>query len=186
MNAAMRVFIAAGFGGASMEAIAREAGITKRTLYRRAANKRALFVLVVERMAANSGILRLSDIAEGPLEERLHAASKILLGWLLAPDAVAFYRIIVAEAPRHPGLAETVDGPFQQASEAIVGILAQDETRPLQTIRLGADMFVRLVAGEALDRAAQGLEPAGVTDHVRERGAAAVEFFLTAWRVWRV
>ncbi|WP_404478766.1 TetR/AcrR family transcriptional regulator C-terminal domain-containing protein [Novosphingobium sp. BL-52-GroH] len=113
------------------------------------------------------------------------AACDILLHWLLEPDALALYRMIIADAARHPGLAQTVDGPFQQASEAVAAILAVNDDRTAETIRLGADMFVRLVAGEALDRAAQGIEPAGITNHTRERSHAAVEFFVAGWSKWR-
>ncbi len=186
LAAALKVFINAGFQGASMEAIAREAGVTKRTLYRRARNKGDLFIDVVERLAQRAGMPQLSCIAPGPLEQRLAAASEILLAWLLEPRSLALYRLIVADAARHPGLARTVDGPFQRASNAIAAILAIDDPRPVDIVRLGADMFVRLVAGEALDRAAQGIEPAGVTAQVRERSSAAVDFFLAGWRTWRL
>ncbi|WP_236711297.1 TetR/AcrR family transcriptional regulator [Novosphingobium barchaimii] len=186
LAAALKVFIEAGFQAASMEAIAREAGVTKRTLYRRARNKGELFVDVVDRLAQQAGMPQLSCIAPGPLKQRLTSASEILLGWLLEPKALALYRLIVADAARHPGLARTVDGPFQRASDAVAAILALDDPRPAPTVRLGADMFVRLVAGEALDRAAQGIEPAAVTQQVRERSIAAVEFFLAGWRTWRV
>lgn len=186
LAAALRVFVEAGFQGASMEAIARAAGVTKRTLYRRASSKGELFVAVVESLAQRAGMPQLSCIAPGPLEQRLTSATEILLHWLLEPNALALYRLIVAEAARQPGLALTVDGPFQRASEAVAAILALDDPRPARTIRLGADMFVRLVAGEALDRAAQGIAPAGVTEKVRERSQAAVEFFLAGWRNWRV
>ncbi|WP_068080280.1 TetR/AcrR family transcriptional regulator [Novosphingobium rosa] len=186
MDAATRVFIEAGFRGASMEAIARDAGVTKRTLYRRAKTKSDLFVAVVERIARRAGVPQLSCVAAGTLEERLKTVSEIVLGWFLDPNAVALYRMIVAEAARQPGLALSVDGPFQRASEAVAAILAAGDERPASTVRLAADMFVRLVAGEALDRAAQGIEPAGVSAQTRERAHAAVAFFLAGWQTWRL
>lgn len=185
IDAAMTMFIEAGFQGASMEAIARAAGVTKRTLYRRAKTKSDLFVEVVERLARRSGVPNLSLVKTGALEERLKAASEILLGWLLAPEALALYRMVIADAARQPGLALSVDGPFQRASEAVAAILAEGDNRPAEAVRLGADMFVRLVAGEALDRAAQGIEPAGVSMKARERALVAVDFFLAGWRSWR-
>lgn len=184
LDAALAIFIEAGFQGASMEAIARRAGVTKRTLYRRARTKSDLFVEVVERLARQSGMPNLARVEAGPLEQRLRAAGEILLGWLLNPHAIALYRMIVAEAARQPGLALSVDGPFQRASTAIAAILAEDGARPAETVRMGADMFVRLVAGEALDRAAQGIEPAGVSDRTHARAMAAIAFFLAGWRSW--
>jgi AcrR family transcriptional regulator len=184
MAAAQKVFIEAGFHGASMEAIARAAGVTKRTLYRKARNKADLFVAVVERLAQRSGVPQLSRIAGATLEERLILASDIVLAWLLAPEALALYRMIVGEAERHPGLALMVDAPFQRVTQAIGAMLAEGDERPAAVIRQGADMFLRLIAGEALDRAAQGIEPAGVTQAKRERAHRAVAFFLAGWRHW--
>lgn len=184
LDAALEVFVAQGFRGASMEAIAREAGVTKRTLYRRARTKSALFVDVVERLALRSGVPELAHIKPGPLQQRLEAASEILLGWMLAPEAIALYRLIVADATTHPSLARSVDGPFQRASEALAAILAEGDERPAEVIRMGADMFVRLVAGEALDRAAQGIEPSGVSLRTQDRARAGVAFFLAGWASW--
>ncbi|MBT0670187.1 TetR/AcrR family transcriptional regulator [Novosphingobium profundi] len=184
LDAALEVFVAQGFRGASMEAIARAAGVTKRTLYRRARTKSALFVDVVERLALRSGVPELAHIKAGPLRQRLEAASEILLGWMLAPEAIALYRLIVADATTHPSLARSVDGPFQRASEALAAILAEGDERPAEVIRMGADMFVRLVAGEALDRAAQGIEPPGVSLRTQDRARVGVAFFLAGWASW--
>ncbi|QHI97433.1 TetR family transcriptional regulator [Xylophilus rhododendri] len=185
MDAALAVFIRCGYAGTSMEAIAREAGVTKRTLYRRAVSKPALFVEVVERLALKTGVPRLNRIAGATLEQKLRKASDIMLDWVLDPNALALYRMVVADAAHHPGLAATVDGPFQRATDAIAALLAQDGDRPAETVRLGAGMFLRLVISEPLDRAAQGIEAAGSTRQKRARAHTAVDFFLAGWRAWR-
>src|SRR5262245_46666661 len=46
-EAAVAIFVEMGYAGASMEAIAKAAGITRRSLYSRYADKRALFAGVI-------------------------------------------------------------------------------------------------------------------------------------------
>jgi len=185
MDAALAVFIAAGYAGASMEAIARKAGVTKRTLYLRAGSKAALFVAVVERLAGRAGVPSLAEIVGKSLEVKLKRASDIMLAWVLDPNALALYRMIVADAAHHPGLALTVDAPFQRAADAIAALLAEHDDRSAETLRLGAGMFLRLVTGEPLDRAAQGIESEGASPEKRARAHQAVDFFLAGWRGWR-
>jgi len=186
MDAAMAVFIEAGYAGASMEAVARAAGVTKRTLYRRAGSKSELFVAVVDRLAQRAGAPQLNQIKGATLERKLKVASDILLAWFLEPNAIALYRMIVADAARHPGLALTVDAPFQRATDAIAALLAVDDGRPPEIVRRGAGMFLRLVTAEPLDRAAQGIEAAGTSPAKRARAHVAVDFFLAGWRGWGV
>lgn len=184
MDAALAVFIECGYAGASMEAIARAAGVTKRTLYRHAPSKSGLFVEVVERLARRAGAPALDRIQGETLELRLKAASDLMLAWFLEPDAVALYRLIIADAAHHDGLALTVDAPFQRATDAVAALLAAEDDRPSEIVRLGAGMFLRLVTAEPLDRAAQGLESAGMSPAKRERAHVAVDFFLAGWQNW--
>jgi len=92
--------------------------------------------------------------------------------------------MVVANSAQHPGLALTVDAPFQRAIVDFAVILASEGDRSPEAASLGGGMFFRLVAGEALDRAAQGIEPPGISDDKRARAYTAVEFFLAGWRCW--
>lgn len=186
MEAATAVFLTSGFAGASMEAIARAAGVTKRTLYRRVKDKADLFVEVVERYGRRAGAPQLNHITGDTLEQKLKIASDIMLTWFLAPEAIALYRLIIADAARQPGLGSKVEGPLRRAADAIAAILGQDDPRPAATAQLGADMFLRLVTAEPLDRAVQGIEPSGMSAATRERAHIAVEFFLAGWKDWRL
>jgi TetR/AcrR family transcriptional repressor of mexJK operon len=182
LAAALAEFITRGFEGASMEGIARVAGVTKRTLYRRARDKQTLFVAVVERHASRSGALELAQIAGGALETRLKRASDVMLGWFLQPESLGLYRTIIAEAARRPDFGILADAPFRRATDAIAVMLAKDDQRDAGDIAFGAQMFLRMVTAEPLDKAVQGIEPPGMSPVKRARAHRAVEFFLAGWR----
>ncbi|MCC2978041.1 TetR/AcrR family transcriptional regulator [Sphingomonas sp. PL-96] len=184
LDAALGVFLAGGFQAASMEAIARAAGVTKRTLYRRAPDKQALFREVVGRHAQRAGAPALRRIQGETLEERLKVASDVMLAWFLQPASLALYRTIIAEAGRHPDLGRLAEAPFREAAEAIAAILADGDARSPEQVELGAQLFLRLITAEPLDKAIQAIEPPGTSPEKRARAHAAVDFFLVGWRNW--
>src|SRR6266404_9830032 len=105
LAAAKRSFLAAGFGAVSMDAIAREAGASKATVYAHFAGKEELFGAVIgrecERYFArfSAGELDPSDVRAS-----LTVLGRRFLELLLSPDAIALYRIILAEVTRFPVL----------------------------------------------------------------------------------
>lgn len=185
LAAAHTVFVTRGFEGASMEAIARAAGITKRTLYRRAATKELLFAAVIDRQERHAGAPRLREIGAGNLEQRLVEAADVVLAWFLDPDALGLYRVIIAEVPRQPMLSTATIQPFSRAADAIVEILGADDPRPTDDLHFGATTFLRLVTAEPLDLALQGVEPVGYDAAKRARTRRAVAFFVAGWRASR-
>jgi AcrR family transcriptional regulator len=185
LDAALKEFIERGFAGASMEGIARAAGVTKRTLYRRARDKSALFVAVVERHARLAGAPGLQQIRSGTLDERLKRASDVMLAWFLQPNSLGLYRTIISEAARRPDFGVQADAPFRHALAAIGIILADGDDRPPTAIAFGAQMFLRMVTAEPLDKGVQGIEPPGTSPTKRARAHQAVEFFLVGWRNWK-
>lgn len=185
LDAALAAFVRHGFDGTSMEAIARVAGVTKRTLYRHAKDKAALYLAVVERQARRAGAPQLRAIPAGPLDARLRRASDVLLAWFLNPNVLALHRMTIAEAARRPELGLMTDPILQRATDAIAAILAADDPRPPAVIRYGADMFLRIVTTDPLDRAARGIDTTGYTPKKQARAHEATAFFLRAWTDWR-
>ncbi|WP_240562970.1 MULTISPECIES: TetR/AcrR family transcriptional regulator [unclassified Mycobacterium] len=105
-KAAVATFVKYGYDGATMEAIARAAGITRRTLYARYPDKRAVFVDVIpwaltrrtEREADN-------DIDERDLRASLIALGRAGLARAIDPDIVRLTRIAMSESARFPEFA---------------------------------------------------------------------------------
>jgi AcrR family transcriptional regulator len=153
LTAAKRSFLAAGFGAVSMDAIAREAGVSKATVYAHFAGKQELFGAVVGRECERY----LARFSPGELDPCDVRASLCVLGrrfleLILSPDGIALYRIILGEVTRFPMLGEVFwhAGPERQRlqieaylkSATALGSLALADTR------LAAEQFVSLVRGE--------------------------------------
>lgn len=106
--AAEALFLAHGFEGVSMDAIAERAGITKQTVYSHVGNKEALFLDLVDRMTGGAGdALSVAapqpDIGTPPeifltrfAEEQLHI--------VVTPRLMKLRRMVIGEMNRFPEL----------------------------------------------------------------------------------
>lgn len=107
LQAATRVFLASGFYAANIDEVAREAGVSKPTIYKHFESKEELFHDVVMaqscRFTARVGNLHLQDM---PAEEGLKQFGFVYLSELLKPTVISLYRIAVTEAARFPKIAE--------------------------------------------------------------------------------
>jgi TetR/AcrR family transcriptional regulator, mexJK operon transcriptional repressor len=109
--AAEHLFLHAGFEGASMDAIALEARVSKQTLYRYYQNKETLFVAVLSQLA-------LQHLSERPwlslrntpmdslptLERALTRWAQEMIQQLMQPGYLGLLRLLIAELPRFPQL----------------------------------------------------------------------------------
>ena len=93
-----------GYANTSMEAIAAAAGISKRTLYARFADKGAVLRAVVADLVANRLPPFTAALAAPDLRTALTAAAAHLLDAALHPTGLGLYRLLVAEAGRIPEL----------------------------------------------------------------------------------
>jgi len=109
LDAATQLFLERGFEATSCEQVVALARAGKASLYARYPNKEALFAAVIRR-AVDSALAPASRVPTGqPLRERLIAVGISILEHSLQPNAVALMRVIIAEAPRMPELAQHVD-----------------------------------------------------------------------------
>jgi TetR/AcrR family transcriptional repressor of mexJK operon len=182
---AKRAFLAAGFGAVSMDTIAREAGVSKATVYAHFAGKEELFGAVIGRECERY----FARFSAGELDPRDVHASLMVLGrrfleLLLSPDALALHRIILAEVTRFPVLGEVFwrAGPERERAQ-IEGFLRSAAAAGALTLadtRLAAEQFVALVRGDVQLRHLLRLD----APDRREVGAAverAVTTFLRAF-----
>jgi AcrR family transcriptional regulator len=107
LDVAETLFLGHGFGTTSIEAVAKRAGISKRTFYHRFPGKERLFEAVVRRLMErwlppfDSGLLSPPDLADA-----LRAAAEYMLKIALTPEALALHRLVIHEAQRFPSLAQ--------------------------------------------------------------------------------
>ena len=84
VEAAGRLFGERGYEGTRLDAIAAAAGVTKPVLYRHFADKRALYLALLERHRADLGSFAGAIPAEGSVEARLRAVLDVWLDYVQA------------------------------------------------------------------------------------------------------
>ena len=107
LAAATRTFLAGGFGAVSMDTIAREAGVSKATVYAHFAGKEELFGAMVGRVCERHfETFSARELDPTDVRASLTTLGRRFLDLVLSPDAIAVHRIIVAEVTRFPALGE--------------------------------------------------------------------------------
>jgi AcrR family transcriptional regulator len=112
LDAALKVFAAQGYTGASMDAVAAEAGVTKPTLYSYFPSKESLFQAMM--LGKRDAML---DVFEHPSDQGM-VADLLVFAWAYAdtvmrPEMLALARLIIGEVQRFPeiGRAYQASGP---------------------------------------------------------------------------
>jgi TetR/AcrR family transcriptional regulator, mexJK operon transcriptional repressor len=157
LAAAKRAFLAAGFGAVSMDTIAREAGVSKATVYAHFAGKEELFGAVIERECERYfARFSPSELDPSDVGASLTVLGRRFLELLLSPDGIALYRIIVGEVTRFPRLGEVFwrAGPERQRLqiEAFLKSAIASGNLVLTDTRFAAEQFVSLVRGDIQPR----------------------------------
>ncbi|HWD57710.1 MAG TPA: TetR/AcrR family transcriptional regulator [Stellaceae bacterium] len=185
LAAAQRSFLAGGFGAVSMDAIAREAGASKATLYAYFASKEELFGAVVARESERYAQgFTAGELDPGDVAASLIAIAERFLGLLLKQDVIAINRIIIGEVARFPVLAEI----FWQAGPERVRVQLEDffrraadaGTLDIADTRLAAGQFASLVRGEIHLQCLLGLSEARPAT-IAAAARSAVATFLKAY-----
>src|SRR5215471_9702514 len=186
LAAAKRAFLAAGFGAVSMDTIAREAGVSKATVYAHFGSKEDLFGAVIERECEQY----FSRFSVDELDPRDVRASLTVLGrrfleLVLSPDAIALHRIILGEVTRFPTLGEVFwgAGPERQRAQIEAFLQSASAVGMLSFVdaRLAAEQFISLVRGEIQLRKLLHLEPEAGEREIDAVIAGAVDTFIRAF-----
>jgi AcrR family transcriptional regulator len=111
LDAALKIFAAQGFTGATMDAVATEAGLTKPTLYTYFPSKDDLFQALM--LAKRDLMLDVFDHPSGSMVADLWAFSWAYADTVMRPDMLSLARLIIGEVTRFPeiGRAYQASGP---------------------------------------------------------------------------
>jgi TetR/AcrR family transcriptional repressor of mexJK operon len=129
VEAATALFLDEGYGSTSVEAIAQRAGMSKRTLYARYANKEQIFAAVVRSIVDQLRPPRsVPLIEEGILQDVLVRLAGFILNAALAPKALGLFRLMVAESARFPELTSVAanQGAMFEAVNLISALLIRE------------------------------------------------------------
>ncbi len=124
LDTALSLFLDKGYELTTIEGLAAQLGMTKRTVYARYADKSALFRAAIERAIRRYIVpietVRASESAN--LEETLIRVAHIRIANLMTPEGLRLQRVLNAEAYRFPDI---FDHFFAQAAKPTVDYLAE-------------------------------------------------------------
>lgn len=189
LDVATTVFLTEGYGSASIETIAKAAGISKRTFYHRFKDKADLFAAVLHRMIERLRAPVSSPVFKGEtLEENLTWFAKAMLRTALSPQALALFRMMVSEVTRFPELMNIMDreGARRIVVDNITHLLLEKQSQvggklSPEKARFAAEEFLMMVIALP-QRRALGLGPALNPAEIEAWGANAVKLFLNGLR----
>lgn len=186
LEGARQVFLRDGFEGASVDDIAREAAVSKATLYSYFPDKRLMFIEVfrseLERETDDGSELARMDL---PVTQVLPIIARMICNHLSSEFGTRIYRISVAESERFPILAREYyeAGPARVRSHLITYFAARIEKGELQIddLELAADQLLQLCSAVVQDRAIF-LGPDQVTEDMIQRVCdGAVRTFMACY-----
>jgi AcrR family transcriptional regulator len=184
LEGAHRVFMDMGYDASSMNDIAREAGVSKGTLYVYFKNKEDLFAAMVQRRKSRVFEKLQEALGDKPLIEGLHAFGITFAGYILSDEAVQAQRIVIGLLERMPDVTSSFfkvgpnHGPMILADFLKKQVDAGHLT-PLGDAVFAARQFGDLcLAGLYRQRLFCELQAAPTAEMIEQNVATAIRMFL--------
>jgi AcrR family transcriptional regulator len=183
INAATRVFLRDGYGLASMDKVAHEAGVSTRTIYERYKNKADLLAavigLLVDRLATVVATAQLDALAP---RQALTWIGEAITERARDPDSAALFRIVATEAHRFPELAARMRENNKRCIENEVASYLRCQiargTMHLSDPDRAARLFLQMVFSELHDQWLFGGEEALAKFDLRAHLNCVIDLFL--------
>lgn len=186
LQGAREIFMRDGFEGASVDDIARAAGVSKATLYSYFSDKRQLFQEVVqsecERMSNNI----VSQIDESvPLRDALKMAAFGLGKFIVSDVAQRMFRICLAERDRFPELGQAyyAAGPGNGHEQLVMHLTEAVACGDLviEDVDMAAYQFSELCKTRHFQKACFGVQTEFSDAEIEEVAEATVNLFLAMY-----
>ena len=183
IDGARTVIVAQGFEGASVDDIAREAGISKATMYRYFPDKAALFRAVMSRECSRQAGASVAVADCGaPVEQVLLDFATRHLDFVLSDFAIDAFRTAVAESARFPALAKDFhDRRLSKARESLAPVLAAAALRgelSIDDLDVAAARFLALCKSDLFFLRLFGVRGPLSPDEVAAQARGTVDAFL--------
>ena len=165
--AAEALFLQQGYGVVSMDQIAKQAGVTKQTVYRYFASKNELFAAVMQSVQeAKSEPYRFDSKA---IDEELTGFASYLLSFHLQEQALGLYRIMLTEAAQENLLTTFKKQGPQHVLKPLIKYLSQQTQ--LEEPEFSAQMFATMILAprnQMLMRKTNTMKKAAQKEHVKK------------------
>jgi len=188
LDGARTVFLRDGFEGASVDDIAREAGVSKPTLYSYFPDKRLLFMEVARTECVRQAdeAMEVLDLTAAP-EVVLRGAAERIVAFISSEFGQRVYRICVAEGDRFPQLGPQFysSGPLlvrDRLADYLRQAVDRGELR-IDDIDLAAEQFAELCKAGIHDRLIYGIGQCCAPAEARRIIDGAVAMFMARYGV---
>lgn len=180
------IFLRDGFAVASVDDIAREAGVSKATLYSYFPDKHEIFLAVLREEYARR---EAEDFTALPLNRKPEAVLMLAAHWMvdfvLSDFGLRLYRICMAEVDRIPGLGREFyeNGPARVRSRLIDYLQVAVERGDLRIddIPLAASQFLHLCKVDLRDEMLYGIRSSTKKAERQRVAEGAVKMFLACY-----
>lgn len=186
LDGARKVFMADGFEGASVDTIAKAAGVSKATLYSYFPDKRMLFIEVARRECGRQAQAAEATIDRSqPPAQVLRQAATHVVGFLLSDFGQRVFRISVAESDRFPELGRAFyeSGPLvvrETLSAYLRQAMARGEVH-VEDPEFAAEQFGELCKARLFTRMVFGVQTRFTKDEIAQVIDGAVDTFLARY-----
>lgn len=182
LDAVERVMARAGLNGTTMASIAREAGMSKRTLYDTFDNRAALVAACIRRIRTSAITPLRPDQWGLPLAARLQLMLTPDLHYLASCVPLILLRAVIAEAPRQPDLALSFRTEGPRAARTLIAhelnrAVANGEIKAVDT-DAAAGLLHDMVYGHLLERLMDPAPAASSLAQTQARLAFSIDVFL--------
>lgn len=183
LTAALAVFLEHGYEGASIEEVMRRVGGSKASLYRYFGSKEGLFGdIIAMRCEEFMQGFAVPAQADDDIEQTLTRIAERFVRIFLDPERRELFRIMLAEMPRFPALAQRF---YEQGPARARKLLGDYFRRQHEAGRLDcpdpefiATQFIEMVKANPQHRALLGFEPFLPGRNVEQHIAGVVRLFL--------
>ena len=185
MDGAHRVFMEQGFDGASMNEIARSAGVSKGTLYVYFADKNALFEAIVEQEALEQGKEVFNFDPARDAETTLRDFGRAYIVLLCRPGGGSSIRTVMAIAERMPEVGRrfyenVLEKTINRLADYLQARVASDDLA-IDDCRLAASQFMEVCKASLFLPFVLQAAPAPSAVRIAEVVDSATRMFLAAY-----
>ena len=186
LEGAREVFMADGFEGASVDNIAKAAGVSKATLYSYFPDKRLLFTEVARCECLRQSNHATTDIdMSAPAAQVLRAAANHMIGFFTSKFGQQMFRICVAETDRFPEVGQEFykSGP-QLVRDTLVQFFEQAIEKgefEIDDLDLAAHQFVELCKSVIFPRMIFGVQTEFTQKEIDRIADGAVDMFMARY-----
>ncbi len=187
IDGARRVFFDKGFDGASMDEVAKAAGVSKATIYVYFSSKDELFeALVLNDRARSAELLFEVDTSTGDVDSVLRRIGISFMTMMVQPDHIKLVRMVIGVAEKFPRVGRSFfeAGPCH-GGRRLAGLLRQQADLGRLTLDddlAAAHLFLNMCQGMLAKELLFGNPVPPTPAQIAETVDRAVRVFLSAYR----